>query len=163
MNENYLSRRNPTYAKAAVASSEGLASQAGLEILNKGGNAIDAAIATAAALTVVEPCSNGIGSDCFAIINYQDKIYGLNSSGYSSRNISIEKVKAMGYEKMPKFGIIPVTIPGTPKGWATLSERFGNLSLPEVLTPAIKLARNGFVLSETVGYYFDKAIKVYQD
>ncbi|MFO7968702.1 MAG: gamma-glutamyltransferase family protein [Bacillota bacterium] len=163
MKKEYLSRRLVTYAKEAIASSEGLASQAGLEILKKGGNAIDAAIATAAALTVVEPCSNGIGSDCFAIINYQDKIYGLNSSGYSSKNISIEKVKARGYKEMPKFGVIPVTIPGTPKGWATLIERFGNLTLLEVLTPAIKLARDGFSLSETVGYYFDKAIKVYQD
>ena len=163
MNEKFLSRRNVTYAKEAVASSEGLASQAGLEILKQGGNAIDAAVATAAALTVVEPCSNGIGSDCFAIINYQDKIYGLNSSGYSSKNISIKKVKALGYKEMPKFGIIPVTVPGTPKGWATLINRFGNLTLPQVLAPAIKLARNGFILSETVGYYFDKAIKIYQN
>jgi gamma-glutamyltranspeptidase/glutathione hydrolase len=159
----YLSRRRPTYAKhAVVATSEGLAAQAGLEIIKQGGNAIDAAVATAAALTVVEPCSNGIGSDCFAIVYYQGKTYGLNSSGYSSRNISIDKVKERGFEQMPKFGVVPVTVPGTPKGWAALIKRFGNLSLKEVLEPAIQLARKGFALGETVGYYFDKAIEHYQ-
>jgi len=163
MNQEYLSRRRPTYAKnGAVATSEGLASQAGLEILKKGGNAIDAAVATAAALTVVEPCSNGIGSDCFAIVHYQGQTYGLNSSGYSSQNINIDKVKARGFKEMPKFGVIPVTVPGTPKGWAALVERFGNLAFKDVLAPAIKLARQGFALGQTVGYYFDKSIEVYQ-
>ena len=163
MNNQYFSRRKVTYAKNnVVASSEGLASQAGLDIIKKGGNAIDAAVATAAALTVVEPCSNGIGSDSFAIIHYQGKTYGLNSSGYSSRNISIDKVKARGFNEMPKYGLVPVTVPGTPKAWATLIKRFGNLSLEEVLEPAIHLARHGFVLNETVGYYFDKAIEHYQ-
>ncbi|QWC00342.1 gamma-glutamyltransferase [Mycoplasmatota bacterium] len=163
MNNQYLSRRKVTYAKnQVVASSESLASQAGYEMFKKGGNAIDAAIACAAALTVVEPCSNGIGSDCFAIVHYEGKTYGLNSSGYSSKNISIEKVKERGYHEMPKFGVIPVTVPGTPKGWATLIKKFGNLSLEEVLEPAVRLARNGFCLSENVGYYFDKGIEAYQ-
>ncbi|MDA3931150.1 MAG: gamma-glutamyltransferase family protein [Tenericutes bacterium] len=163
MNNQYLSRRKVTYAKnQVVASSEGLASQAGYEILKKGGNAIDAAVACAAALTVVEPCSNGIGSDCFAIVHFEGKTYGLNSSGYSSRNISIDKVKERGYTEMPKFGVVPVTVPGTPKGWASLIKKFGTLSLEEVLQPAVNLARNGFCLSETVGHYFDKAIEVYQ-
>ena len=163
MNNQYLSRRFVTYAKNnVVATSEGLASQAGLEIINKGGNAIDAAVAAAAALTVVEPCSNGIGSDCFAIVHFEGKTYGMNSSGYSSKNITIDKVKERGYNEMPKFGVIPVTVPGTPKGWASLIKRFGKLTLEEVLEPAVKLAREGFVLSETVGYYFDKAIAQYQ-
>jgi gamma-glutamyltranspeptidase/glutathione hydrolase len=163
MNNQYLSRRKPTYAKNnVVASSEGLASQAGLEIIHKGGNAIDAAVACAAALTVVEPCSNGIGSDAFAIVHFQGKTYGLNGSGPSSRHISIDKVKARGYDKMPKYGVVPVTVPGTPKAWAALIKRFGNLSLEEVLQPAIRLARHGFAISETVGYYFDKAIEHYQ-
>ena len=163
MNNQYLSRRNPTYAKhGVVASSEGLASQAGLDILKMGGNAIDAAVATAACLTVVEPCSNGIGSDAFAIVHFKGKTYGLNGSGYSSKNISIDKVKAMGYDEMPKFGLIPVTVPGTPKAWAALIKRFGNLSLEQVLAPAIKLARDGFSIGQTVGYYFEHAIKSYQ-
>lgn len=163
MNNQFLSRRQITYAKhSVVATSEGLASQAGLEILKKGGNAIDAAVAAAACLTVVEPCSNGIGSDCFAIVHFNGNTYGLNASGYSSQSISINKVKALGHQEMPKYGVIPVTIPGTPKGWKTLIERFGNLSLETVLQPAIKLAREGFVINETVGHYFEKSIGAYQ-
>lgn len=164
MNNQYISKKQPVYAKnGVVATSEGLASQAGLQILKQGGNAIDAAVATAAALTVVEPTSNGIGSDNFAIVYYKDKLYGLNSSGYSSRNITIDKVKELGYNEMPAHGIIPITVPGTPKGWATLIERFGNLSLLEVLTPAIELAENGFAISETVGFYFERAINSYKE
>jgi len=162
MNNPYVSKRQSVYAKnGVVATSEGLASQAGLEILKKGGNAIDAAVATAAALTVVEPTSNGIGSDCFAIVYYKDKLHGLNSSGYSSKNISIEKLKALGHDKMPVSGIIPITVPGTPKGWAKLIEKFGTMSLLEVLTPAIKLAEEGFIISETVGFSFERAMKAY--
>jgi gamma-glutamyltranspeptidase/glutathione hydrolase len=164
MKYNFASVKNPTYAKKhVVASSESLASQAGLEILKKGGNAIDAAVATAAALTVVEPCSNGIGSDNFAIVYFKDKLYGMNSSGYSSENINIKKIKALGYEKMPTFGVIPITVPGTPKGWANLIDRFGKLSLEEVLAPAVKLAREGFAISENVGYYFENSIKKYHE
>ncbi len=163
MSNPFNSKKNDVYARnGVVATSEGLAAQAGLDILKKGGNAIDAAVATAAALTVVEPCSNGIGSDNFAIVYYQSKLYGMNSSGYSSRNISIDKLSDLGYKEMPKSGVIPITVPGTPKGWARLIERFGNLSLLEVLTPAINLARNGFAISELVGFYFDKAIEYYQ-
>jgi len=164
MNNPFYSKRQSVYAKnGVVATSEGLAAQAGLEILKQGGNAIDAAIATAAALTVVEPTSNGIGSDCFAIVYFNDKLYGMNSSGYSSRNISIEKVKELGYEKMPSNGIVPITVPGTPKGWAKLSDEFGTLSLYECLKPAINLAREGFIVSETVGFYFERALKKYKE
>ena len=163
MNNQFFSKRQSVHARhGVVATSEGLASQIGLDILKKGGNAVDAAVATAAALTVTEPTSNGIGSDCFAIVYMNDSLYGLNSSGYSSKNISIEKVKEMGHDKMPVSGIIPITIPGTPKGWAALNKRFGNLSLLECLTPAIELARNGFIVSETVGFYWEKAMETYK-
>lgn len=163
MNNPYFSKRQSVHGKnGVVATSEGLAAQAGLEILKAGGNAIDAAVATAAALTVVEPCSNGIGSDNFALVYYQNKLYGMNSSGYSSRHISIEKVKNLGFDKMPKYGVIPITVPGTPKGWARLVQKFGNLKFEQVLQPAIKLAREGFAISESVGWYFDKAIEHYQ-
>ncbi len=162
MNNPHYSKRQSVHAKnGVVATSEGLAAQAGLEILKKGGNAVDAAVATAACLTVVEPTSNGIGSDCFALVYMNKKLYGLNSSGYSSKNITIENVKARGYKSIPTNGIVPITIPGTPKGWANLIERWGNLSLLEVLTPAINLARNGFIISETVGFNFERAMKKY--
>jgi len=164
MNNKFSSNKQCVYAKNGVVStSEGLAAQVGLEILKKGGNAVDAAVATAAALTVVEPCSNGIGSDNFALIYFKGKLYGMNSSGYSSRNISIEKVKNLGFDKMPRYGVIPMTVPGTPKGWARVIEKFGNLSLAEVLAPAVNLARNGFALGDQVGWYFDHAIKHYQE
>ena len=160
---NFFSKRQAVYAKnGVVATSEGLAAQAGLETLKKGGNAVDAAVATAACLTVVEPCSNGIGSDAFAIIYFNNKLYGLNGSGRASRNISIEKVKKLKYDKMPKYGVIPITVPGAPKAWSRLIERFGNLSLKEVLEPAIRLAREGFSLGYNVGKYFESSIKVYE-
>jgi len=163
MNNPFYSKRQSVHAKnGVVATSEGLASQAGLEILKQGGNAIDAAIATAAALTVVEPTSNGIGSDCFALVYFNEKLYGMNSSGYSSRNISIEKVKNLGNESMPVSGVVPITVPGTPKGWAKLNQEFGKLTLLECLTPAINLARDGFVISETVGFYFERAMNAYK-
>ncbi len=164
MNNQFTSKKQSIYARnGVVATSEGLAAQVGLEILKLGGNAVDAAVACAAALTVVEPTSNGIGSDCFALVYMNDKLYGMNSSGYSSRNISIEKLKSLGYEKMPIGGVIPITVPGTPKGWANLIDKFGNLNLYEVLSPAIKLAREGFIIGETVGFYFEKAIEIYKN
>jgi gamma-glutamyltranspeptidase/glutathione hydrolase len=163
LNQTFKSKRNPVYAKnGVVATSEGLAAQAGLDILKQGGNAIDAAVATAAALTVVEPTSNGIGSDCFAIVYHEGQLHGMNASGYSPKNISIDTLKKRGLKEMPPFGVEPITIPGTPKGWARLIERFGSLPLSQVLQPAIDLARDGFIVSKTVGYYWQRAIKAYQ-
>ena len=152
------SRYSVAANRGMVCSSSALASSAGLEILKKGGNAVDAAIATAAVLTVVEPVSNGLGGDAFAILWMKDKLYGLNASGYSPKNISIDQVKAMGYEKMPKYGWIPVTVPGQPKAWAELSQRFGKLSLNEVLEPAIRYAEEGFPISPVVGYLWNRYV-----
>ena len=119
----YHSQRMASVARnGMVATSQPLAAQAGLDILKKGGNAIDAAIATAACLTVVEPTSNGIGGDAFALVWVKDKLYGLNASGPSPQSISIEKVKELGHEKMPSHGWIPVTVPGAPSAWAELSK-----------------------------------------
>lgn len=158
----YNSRRNLVYGqKGMVATSQPLAAQAGLEILKKGGNAVDAAIATAACLTVVEPTSNGIGSDAFAIVWFKDKLHGLNASGYSPYSISIEKLKEKGLKEIPKYGVIPVTVPGAPAAWAELSKKFGRLSLEEVLKPAISYARNGFAVSVTVKNAWDRAFNIY--
>lgn len=128
----YASNRYPIIANnGMVATGSAQASAAGLEILRRGGNAVDAAIATAAALTVVEPTANGLGSDAFAIVWMKNKLYGLNSSGYAPADISREKVLAKGHEQMPTFGWTPVTVPGAPMAWAELSKRFGKLPLIE--------------------------------
>lgn len=151
----YASRRTTTFAKnGMVATSQPLAAQAGLDILKKGGNAIDAAIATAACLTVVEPTSNGIGGDAFALVWVKDELYGLNASGPAPQSISIDAVKARGHEEMPTYGWTPVTVPGAPAAWAALSKRFGRLPLTEVLQPAIDYAENGFPLSPTLAHYW---------
>ncbi|QTN00439.1 gamma-glutamyltransferase [Sediminibacillus dalangtanensis] len=158
LNYPYPSQRMTAVAnRGMVATSQPLASQAGLEMLKKGGNAIDAAIATAAALTVVEPTSNGIGGDAFALVWTKGKLHGLNSSGPAPGNISIEKVKERGYDSMPKFGWLPVTVPGVPAAWAELSERFGKLSLTEVLQPAIEYAADGYPISPVLGRFWKSA------
>ena len=141
----YTSNRNVIYGrKGMVVTGQPLAAQAGLEILKKGGNAIDAAIATAACLTVVEPTSNGLGGDAFAIVWIKDKMYGLNSSGPSPKNISLDELIKKGYDEIPELGFIPVTVPGIPGAWCELSKRFGKLPLLEVLEPAIDYAENGY-------------------
>ncbi len=159
---NYPSRRNVIYGeKGMVATSQPLAAQAGLDILKKGGNAADAAVAVAAALTVLEPTSNGIGSDNFAIVCMKDKLYGLNSSGYAPAAISIKKLKERGYDVIPKHGFIPVTVPGAPAGWAQLSERFGDLSLEDAMSPAIEYAQNGYPVAPTTSFYWQRALDTF--
>ncbi len=159
----YPSRRTTVYAKQGmVATSQYLAAQAGLTILQKGGNAVDAAIATAAALTVVEPTSNGIGSDAFAIIYINSKLHGLNASGPAPRGISIEALKNGGYEAIPRFGWLPVTVPGTPKAWAALSKRFGKLPLEVCLEPAIAYAKEGYPLSPVLAEGWRRAHSIYE-
>ena len=160
---SYPSRRNVVYAKKGmVATSQPMAAQAGLEILQKGGNAIDAAIAAAATLTVVEPTSNGIGGDNFALVWVKDKLYGLNSSGKSPKSISIESLKERGITEIPKYGFVPVTVPGTPGGWAELSKRFGKLPLAEVLAPAIRYATEGYCLTPTVAKNWMNTYKIFK-
>lgn len=160
----YPITRKATYAKnGMVATSQPLASQAGLSILKKGGNAIDAAIATAACLTVVEPTSNGIGGDAFALVWTKGKLHGLNGSGKSPKSISIDAVKEAGYEEIPKHGWIPVTVPGAPGSWAELSKRFGKLPFATLLEPAIEYAEEGFPISPTLSTYWKKAYDYYKD
>ena len=159
----YPSARSTHYAlNGMVATSQPLAAQAGLDILKKGGNAIDAAIATAACLTVVEPTSNGIGGDAFALVWTNGKLYGLNSSGKSPASISIEKVQQLGHKEMPKMGLVPVTVPGAPGAWAELARRFGKLPLTATLVPAISYAQNGYPLSPTLGKYWGRAFSAYK-
>ncbi|SDI73459.1 gamma-glutamyltransferase family protein [Pseudomonas panipatensis] len=147
----YPSQRSLVYARRGmVATSQPLAAQAGLDILKRGGNAIDAAIATAAALTVVEPTGCGIGGDAFALVWTQGRLHGLDASGQAPRALNIEAVRGAGHSRMPLHGWTPVTVPGCPAGWAELSRRFGRLPFAELLAPAIELARDGFPLSPVI-------------
>ena len=158
----YPSRRNVVYArKGMVGSASPLASQAGLEIMKKGGNAIDAAIATAATLTVVEPSGNGIGGDAFVIVWFEGKMYGLNSSGFAPELIDPSALHAAGETEITKFGLTPVTVPGIPAAWAELSKRFGKLSLLDCLEPAIKIAEEGYAVAPNVARLWERYYKIY--
>lgn len=160
----YSSKRTVTYgSRGAVATSNPLAAQAGLEIMKKGGNAIDAAIATAAALTVTEPTGNGIGGDAFALVWAGGKIYGLNSSGFAPELMTRESFISRGLTEVPKYGFDAVTVPGIPAAWAELSSKFGKLTLLECLEPAIKYAREGFAISPTVGRGWKRAYNIFKE
>jgi gamma-glutamyltranspeptidase/glutathione hydrolase len=141
-----------------------LAAQAGLRVLQEGGNAIDAAVATAAALTVVEPTSNGLGSDAFAIVWSQGRLWGLNASGPAPAKLTPEWVQSLGHrEEMPSYGWGAVTIPGAPAAWAALSQRFGSLTLKDTLKPAIQLAQEGFPVSPVVAYFWARAYERFSE
>lgn len=155
----YTSQRNAVYGtNGMVATSQPLAAQAGIRILQQGGNAVDAAIATAAALTVVEPTSNGIGGDAYALVWMKETLFGLNASGLSPAALNVEVLKEQGLTEMPTYGWTPVTVPGAPSAWAALNERWGNLSLLECLTPAIEYAQNGYPVSPTLAKNWAKAV-----
>ena len=141
----YPSQRMPVLARNVVATSQPLAAQAGLQMLLKGGNAVDAVLATAITLTVVEPTSNGIGSDAFALVWDGQTLHGLNGSGRSPRAWSIERFA--GLDEMPAFGWDAVTVPGAVDTWVQLSQRFGKLPFDELFAPAIDYAQNGYVVS----------------
>ncbi|WPC72779.1 gamma-glutamyltransferase family protein [Vibrio porteresiae] len=155
----YTSQRNAVYGtNGMVATSQPLAAQAGIRILQQGGNAVDAAIATAAALTVVEPTSNGIGGDAYALVWMKETLFGLNASGLSPAALNVEVLKEQGLTEMPTYGWTPVTVPGAPSAWAALNKRWGNLSLLECLTPAIEYAQNGYPVSPTLAKNWAKAV-----
>lgn len=161
----YKSTRFPvTAAKGMVCTGSSLAANAGLRILQQGGNAVDAAIATAACLSVVEPTANGIGSDCFALVWMKDKLYGLNGSGCSPAELTLDYVNTHhdAPPKMPTHGWTPVTVPGTPRAWADLSARFGQLPFTDVLAPAIEYARNGFPVSVPLARMWKRGLQRYQ-
>lgn len=159
---HYPSRRLVVYGyRGMVATSTPVAAQAGLDVLKKGGNAVDAAVATAAALTVVEPSSNGIGSDNFALIWSEGKLHGLNASGKSPMLLNREEVLRLGHTSMPFYGPVSVTVPGAPGGWNEMVRRFGKLSLRENLAPAIDLAENGFAVGTKNAYLWNEGMNFY--
>ena len=166
--QRYPSARYPIYARGGMVNcSSPLAAAAGLEILRCGGNAMDAAVAAASALTVVEPTANGLGSDAFALIwsEKEQKLFGLNSSGPAPGLASIERIKADGNDsngKMPALGWTPVTVPGAPKAWAELSARFGRLPLSKTLSPAIRYAAEGFPCAPNLAQAWESAFVRYR-
>ncbi|OZG64931.1 gamma-glutamyltransferase [Bifidobacterium hapali] len=166
--QHYSSHRFPIYAnRAMVNCSTPQASSAGLQVLLKGGNAFDAAVAAAATLTVVEPTSNGIGSDAFCIAwsARENRLVGLNSSGSAPQAISIDRVIADGNDDhghMPKLGWTPITVPGAPAAWASINKRFGRLSLADDLAPAVDYARNGYAVNANLARFWQLSANVYR-
>ena len=156
----YPSARSPVFGRDVVATSHPLASQAGLAMLMRGGNAIDAAVAAAMALTVVEPTGCGIGSDAFAIVWDGTALHGLNSSGRSPA--AWDRARFSG-EKMPERGWEAVTVPGAVAGWAALLRRFGRLGFEAVAAPAIRFAREGFAVSPIVAGQWRRAAEILGD
>lgn len=162
-NYPYPSRRNVVYARhGMVATSQPLAAQAGLQVLQAGGNAIDAAVATAAALTVLEPSANGIGGDAFALVWHGGKLHGLNASGPAAAASTAQSLRQLGHSSMPKYGALPVTVPGTPAAWAALAQRFGRLPLTQSMAAAIAYARDGYPVSPSVAYAWQQATKLFR-
>jgi gamma-glutamyltranspeptidase/glutathione hydrolase len=148
----YRSTRHPVFARNVVSTSHPLAAQAGVRVLQQGGNAVDAAIAAAAAMTIVEPVSNGLGSDAFAIVWDGARLHGLNASGPAPAAWTPEYFarRHPASAAPPMRGIDSVTVPGAVRGWASLSERFGRLPFAALMAPAIEIAQRGFAVPPVV-------------
>lgn len=143
-----------------AATSQPLVTQIALDVLKAGGNAIDAAIAANAAQGLMEPVGNGIGGDLFAIVwdAESQALYGLNASGRSPRSLSLQWFADQGYETIPSYGPLPVSVPGCVDGWFELHARFGSRPMVELLDPAIRYAREGFPVTELIAYYWDRSV-----
>lgn len=162
----YPSTRIPVFARNVVSTSHPLAAQAGLRILQQGGNAVDAAIATAAVMTLVEPVSNGLGSDAFCILWDGQRLHGLNSSGCAPAAWTPEyfgKKHGADAATPPMRGIDSVTVPGAVGGWAALSERFGKLPFADLMAPAIEIAERGYLMPPVVQQKWAAATPLLQD
>jgi gamma-glutamyltranspeptidase/glutathione hydrolase len=149
----YTSTRLPVFARNVVSTSHPLAAQAGLRMMQKGGNAVDAAIAAAAAITITEPVSNGLGSDAFAILWDGKELHGLNASGRAPQTWTPEYFKSKygaDAKTPPKRGMDSVTVPGAVASWVALSERFGKLPFADLMEPAIEIAERGYLLPVVV-------------
>lgn len=146
-----------------VATSHPLATQIGIDILKKGGNAIDAAIAANAALGLMEPTGCGVGGDLFAIVwdAKTKKLYGLNASGRSPKSLTLEYFEEQGMDKIPAFGPLPVSVPGAVDGWFELNQKFGSMKMSDILAPAISYAEDGFPLTELISWYMEFSLSSY--
>ncbi|MCK4750010.1 MAG: gamma-glutamyltransferase, partial [Bacteroidales bacterium] len=154
--EPFATRSEVIAQHGMACTSQPLATQVALDILKAGGNAVDAAIAANAVLGLVEPTGNGIGGDLFAIVwdAKTGRLYGLNASGRSPRSLTLDYFKSNGYESIPAYGPLPVSVPGCVDGWFELHGKFGSMEMNEILQPAIEYAREGFPLTELIAYYW---------
>ena len=148
-----------------AATSHPLATQVALDILKKGGNAIDAAIAANSCLGLMEPTGSGIGGDLFAIVwdAESQKLYGLNASGRSPYDLKREYFLKNGYKSIPARGPLPVSVPGCVDGWFELHKKFGSIDMDEILSPAINYARNGFPMADIIAYQWKSNVNVLKD
>src|SRR6266853_3501364 len=149
-----------------AASSQPLAAQAAAQILARGGNAIDAAIAANSTQGLMEPMSNGIGGDLFAIVYlaHEDKVYGVNASGWSPAGMTLDFLHGKGVQgELPYRGVYSVTVPGAVAGWAALHQRFARLPLAADLAPAIWYAENGFPVLEVTAELWARSVQMLSD
>ena len=166
--KNFATRSEVLARHGMVCTSVPAATQVGLDILKKGGSAVDAAIAANATLGLMEPVSNGIGGDLFAIVYSakENKLYGLNGSGRSPLGLSYEQMKAelakLKRATIPPLGMLPISVPGTVDAWAELHKKFGKLSLGDDLAPAIHYAEEGFPVTELIAYYWAFGPRLYK-
>jgi len=154
--KSFATRSEVIAQHGMACTSQPLATQVALDVLKAGGNAIDAAIAANALLGLVEPTGNGMGGDLFAIVwdAESKRLYGLNASGRSPQSLSIEHFRENGYDKIPAYGPLPVSVPGCVDGWFELHKRFGSMDMDQILKPAINYAREGFPVTELIAYYW---------
>ena len=162
--EQFASRSEVIGQHGMVATSHPLATQIGIDVLKKGGTAIDAAIAANIALGLMEPTGSGIGGDLFAIVwdAKEQKLFGLNASGPAPQSISLDYFKQQKLAKIPPFGPLPVTVPGAVDGWVKLHEKFGNQSFASLFEPTIGYARKGHPVTETIAYYLDRSKEIFK-
>ena len=162
--EQFASRSEVIGQHGMVATSHPLATQIGIDVLKKGGTAIDAAIAANIALGLMEPTGSGIGGDLFAIVwdAKEQKLFGLNASGPAPQSISLDYFKQQKLAKIPPFGPLPVTVPGAVDGWVKLHEKFGNQSFASLFEPTIDYAKKGHPVTETIAYYLDRSKEIFK-
>jgi gamma-glutamyltranspeptidase/glutathione hydrolase len=165
----FVTRSEVITAEAMAATSHPLATQIALEVMRAGGSAVDAAIAANAALGLMEPTGSGIGGDLFAIVwdAETEQLFGYNGSGRSPRSLTLDKLRgelnALGLDKIPAKGVLPISVPGCVDGWFALHERWGRLPMSEILQPTVEYARKGFPLTEVIAYYWDRAVVAFGD
>ncbi len=157
---DFATRSEVIAPQAMAATSHPLATQIALEVMKRGGSAVDAAIAANAALGLMEPTGNGMGGDLFAIVwdPKTNKLHGYNGSGRSPKSLTLEHFEQLGLKDIPPLGPLPVSVPGAVDGWFALHGRFGKLPMKEVLAPTIRYARQGHPVAETIAYYWARSV-----